>query len=66
MTAVIDAKAFARIKSYIDYAKLNHRIVAGGTYDDSIGYYVQPTIVEVDKPNDRLMTEVSNGALSFS
>ena len=36
MSAVIDGKSFARIKSYIDHAKSgpNTKIVAGGTYDD--------------------------------
>lgn len=58
-SAVIDDKAFARIKSYIDHAKSssNTTIIAGGTYDDSKGYFVQPTIVESKDPLDKIMTE---------
>lgn len=59
MGAVIDAKAFARIKSYIDHAKnsKNHEIIAGGCYDDSIGYFIQPTIVQSKDPKDKIMVE---------
>ena len=55
MSAVIDGKSFARIKGYIDHAKsgANTKIVAGGTYDDSVGYFVQPTVVETTSTEDR-------------
>lgn len=33
-SAVIDEKAFKRITSYVDHAKVNLNIVAGGKYDD--------------------------------
>lgn len=57
--AVIDDRAFARIKSYIDHAKNspNLEILGGGTYDDSKGYFVQPTIVQSKDPHDKIMTE---------
>ncbi|KOB74701.1 Pyrroline-5-carboxylate dehydrogenase [Operophtera brumata] len=57
--AVIDDKAFARITGYIDYAKKNPKckIIAGGKYDGSKGYFVQPTIIETSDPHDKLMTE---------
>jgi len=59
MTAVIDAKAYKSIVRYIDYAKTNKdlSIIVGGEYDDSKGYYIQPTIVQSKDPNDRLMRE---------
>lgn len=59
MGAVIDDKAFARIKSYIDHARSskNLEILGGGQYDDSEGYFVQPTIVEAKDPLDKIMTE---------
>ena len=59
MSAVIDGKSFARIKSYIDHAKSgpNTKIVAGGTYDDSVGYFVQPTVVETSSTEDRIFKE---------
>ena len=58
MSAVIDKKAFDRISGYIDHAKSspNTKIVAGGTYDESVGYYVQPTVVETTSKDDRIFT----------
>lgn len=57
--AVIDDKAFARITSYIEYAKKSPKckIIGGGEYDGSKGYFVQPTIIETSDPHDKLMTE---------
>lgn len=57
--AVIDDKAFARITGYIKNAKNNpkNKIIAGGTFDDSKGYFVQPTIIVTTDPHDKLMTE---------
>ncbi|VDK83185.1 unnamed protein product [Onchocerca ochengi] len=60
MTAVIDAKAFKSIRSYIDYAKTGAdgaKIIFGGTYDDSKGYFIQPTLVQVDKWDSKLLKE---------
>lgn len=58
-SAVIDDKAFARIKSYIEHAKSssNLEIIGGGEYDDSKGYFIQPTIVVSKDPKDKIMTE---------
>ncbi|KAI1718367.1 aldehyde dehydrogenase family domain-containing protein [Ditylenchus destructor] len=66
MSAVIDAKAFERIKSYIDYAKSGKdgaKIIAGGSYDDTKGYFIQPTIVEVNTPISKLLTQEIFGPL---
>ncbi len=59
MGAVIDQKAFDNIKSYIDYAKSSSeaKILAGGNYDDSVGYFIDPTIVETTNPKFKLMEE---------
>lgn len=59
MGAVIDCRAFKRITSYIEHAKSSPdlKIIAGGEYDDSKGYFVQPTIVESSSPTDKIMTE---------
>jgi 1-pyrroline-5-carboxylate dehydrogenase len=59
VSAVIDAPAFKRISAFIDYANNNdsYNLVVGGTYDDSVGYFVQPTIYEVSDPNEKLMKE---------
>lgn len=57
--AVIDDKAFARITGYIKGAKNNpkNKILGGGEFDGSKGYFVQPTIIETSDPHDKLMTE---------
>ena len=52
--AVIDGAAFAKHSKAIDRAHgtAGIQVVAGGTYDDSEGYFVRPTILLVDDPND--------------
>lgn len=57
--AVIDAIAFKRISGYIEHAKKssNLEIIGGGQYDDSTGYFIQPTIVVTKDPKDKIMTE---------
>lgn len=58
-SAVIDDKAFKRISSYIDHAKKspNLEIIGGGKYDDSTGYFIEPTIVQSKDPKDKIMVE---------
>lgn len=58
-SAVIDDKAFKRIKGYIEHAKNSSdlQILAGGKCDDSVGYFVEPTIVETKNPKDKIMVE---------
>jgi 1-pyrroline-5-carboxylate dehydrogenase len=55
--AVIDGKAFRKISEYLADAKRNATIVAGGKADDSVGYFVEPTLVQTDDPGYRLMCE---------
>ncbi|MFV2071886.1 MAG: L-glutamate gamma-semialdehyde dehydrogenase [Thermoanaerobaculales bacterium] len=57
--AVIDAGAFRDITAYIQYAKdsSDARILCGGEWDDSEGYYVQPTVVLTTDPHFKLMEE---------
>jgi 1-pyrroline-5-carboxylate dehydrogenase len=52
MGAVIDERAFAKHRDLIDkaHAESGVKVVAGGTYDDSVGYFVRPTILEIDDP----------------
>ncbi|GIN37192.1 MULTISPECIES: L-glutamate gamma-semialdehyde dehydrogenase [Heyndrickxia] len=59
MGAVIDKAAFDSITSYIEYAKASEEaeIIAGGTYDDSVGYFIQPTIIVTTNPNFKTMVE---------
>src|SRR5690606_19794706 len=59
MGAVIDKRSFDKIKSYIDDAKRSGdtEIIAGGEYDDSVGYFVRPTIIETKNPRYKSMCE---------
>ena len=59
INAVIDEKAFDRIASYIDYVKEQDdaEIIAGGNYDKSKGYFIEPTIVVTSNPTFRTMCE---------
>jgi 1-pyrroline-5-carboxylate dehydrogenase len=59
MGAVIDKPAFDSITEYINYAKESDEaeIIAGGGYDDSKGYFVEPTVVVASDPKHRLMCE---------
>jgi 1-pyrroline-5-carboxylate dehydrogenase len=59
MGAVIDRASFQNIGSYLELARSSAeaKILAGGRCDDSVGYFVQPTVVQVTDPRHRLMTE---------
>jgi 1-pyrroline-5-carboxylate dehydrogenase len=57
MGAVIDKKAFASITKYIDHAKANAKIVAGGSYDSAKGYFIRPTLVQTTDPGYKLLCE---------
>jgi 1-pyrroline-5-carboxylate dehydrogenase len=59
MGAVIDRKAFTKIKDYIDGAKRDPKtkVLFGGGCDDSDGYFVQPTLIQVEDPAYRTMCE---------
>jgi len=65
MSAVIDRKAFDRISGYIDHAKASPdvSIVAGGNYDDSVGFFVEPTIVQTNTVTDKTFNEEIFGPL---
>lgn len=57
--AVIDEAAFENIKSYIDYAKNSNEaeILAGGGCDKSVGYFIEPTLIQTTNPKFKLMEE---------
>lgn len=59
MGAVISRKAFDKISGYIDYAKKaeDAEIIAGGGYDDSEGYFVEPTVILTTNPKFKTMQE---------
>ncbi|NIK74366.1 1-pyrroline-5-carboxylate dehydrogenase [Thermonema lapsum] len=59
INAVIDEKAFNKITAYIDAAKRapHVELVAGGNYDKSKGYFIEPTILRTDDPMYTTMCE---------
>ncbi|WP_413531663.1 L-glutamate gamma-semialdehyde dehydrogenase [Empedobacter brevis] len=59
MTAVIDKNSFEKSKAYIDRAQASSEaeVVIGGTYDDSVGYFVQPTVIKATNPKYESMVE---------
>ncbi|MCC7126598.1 MAG: L-glutamate gamma-semialdehyde dehydrogenase [Acidobacteria bacterium] len=57
MGAVIDAKAFKKISSYIDDAKANAKVIQGGGCRGDEGYFIEPTLVETADPGYRLLCE---------
>jgi len=58
-TAVIDKAAFGTHKGYLDFARScpDCTILAGGGCDDSVGYFVQPTVVQTTDPRCKMMAE---------
>jgi 1-pyrroline-5-carboxylate dehydrogenase len=59
MGAVIDSSSFATQAEAIEEAKANadSDIVVGGGYDDSQGYFVDPTVIETRDPGFRLLRD---------
>ena len=59
VNAVIDEKSFDKLAKYIDAAKADNtvEIVAGGTYDKSEGYFIQPTVIRTNDPKYVTMCE---------
>jgi 1-pyrroline-5-carboxylate dehydrogenase len=59
MGAVIDRRAFERITGRIEAARRDAqaRILVGGKFDDRVGYFIEPTIVELDDPSHGLMRD---------
>jgi len=58
MSAVIDQRAFDRVRGAIDRAAAdpNATVIAGGTYDDSEGWFIRPTVVECTDPTAEYFT----------
>lgn len=59
INAVIDGRSFDKIAAYIDYIKEapDAEIIAGGKYDKSVGYFIEPTLVVTSNPKFRTMCE---------
>ncbi|MEM6263449.1 MAG: L-glutamate gamma-semialdehyde dehydrogenase [Bacteroidota bacterium] len=59
INAVIDERAFDKISSYIDRAQeaTDAEIVAGGNYDKTSGYFIEPTVISTSNPEFLTMCE---------
>jgi 1-pyrroline-5-carboxylate dehydrogenase len=59
INAVIDRKSFDKIKGYIEFAKGQDdcEIISGGSCDDSVGYFIEPTVILTSNPKFRTMVE---------
>ena len=58
INAVIDEKAFDKIANYIDNAKKDGvDIIAGGGYDKTNGYFIEPTVIVANDPKYTTMCE---------
>ncbi len=59
VSAVIDQNAFNSITEYITYAKENTggEVIIGGGFDDSEGYFIEPTVILASDPKFKTMIE---------
>ncbi|MFH8552514.1 L-glutamate gamma-semialdehyde dehydrogenase [Streptomyces celluloflavus] len=59
MSAVIDDRSFAKNKAAIERAKADPtvEVVAGGTYDDSEGFFVRPTVLVSTDPENEIFKD---------
>jgi 1-pyrroline-5-carboxylate dehydrogenase len=59
MNAIIDRAAFDTIVSYIEFARKskNAEIIAGGKYNQSKGYFIEPTVILTSDPHFKSMEE---------
>ncbi len=59
VNAVIDRSAFESIAGYIEHARGSRdaEILVGGGCDDSVGYFIEPTVILARKADFRTMTE---------
>jgi len=59
INAVIDERSFDKLSKYIDQAKADDgvEIIAGGNYDKSKGYFIEPTVLVVEDPKYTTMCE---------
>jgi 1-pyrroline-5-carboxylate dehydrogenase len=59
INAVIDEQSFDKIANYIDNAQKSKdaKIIAGGTYNKSKGYFISPTVIKAKDPKYVSMCE---------
>jgi 1-pyrroline-5-carboxylate dehydrogenase len=59
VNAVIDKDAYDGIKKYIEFAQASPdaEVIIGGKCDDSVGYYIEPTVIVAKRPDFKTMVE---------
>ncbi|PZU85537.1 MAG: 1-pyrroline-5-carboxylate dehydrogenase [Chryseobacterium sp.] len=59
VNAVIDKNSFEKCKGYIDRAEASSdaKVIIGGKYDDSKGWFVHPTVIETSNPSYESIVE---------
>jgi 1-pyrroline-5-carboxylate dehydrogenase len=57
INAIIDNRAFKKLSGYLDQAKkdADAEIIVGGGYDDSVGYFIEPTVIVTTNPQYETM-----------
>jgi 1-pyrroline-5-carboxylate dehydrogenase len=57
MGAVIDARAYARITGAVEEARQSGhaKLICGGEWSDTEGFFIDPTVMETDDPKHKLM-----------
>ncbi len=57
INAVIDKRAFDKLANFIDDAKRDKdaEVILGGNYDNSKGYFIEPTVIQAKKPDYKTM-----------
>jgi len=68
VSAVIHEGSFDKLARYIDEAKAapDAEIIAGGTYDKSVGWFIDPTVIVTTNPKyDTLCTELFGPVLTI-
>lgn len=59
LSAVIDRNSFETIREFVSFAKENPGgdVIIGGGCDDSVGYFIEPTVILASDPHFRTMVE---------
>lgn len=68
VSAVISEGSFDKLAGYIDAAKAatDAEVIAGGKYDKSVGYFIEPTIILTSNPKyDTMCTELFGPVLTI-
>ncbi|GFY77211.1 delta-1-pyrroline-5-carboxylate dehydrogenase, mitochondrial [Trichonephila inaurata madagascariensis] len=65
VSAVIDERAFKKIKEFVDFAETSPdcTILAGGKCDNTVGYFIEPTIIQTTHPTNMVMQDEIFGPL---